>query len=135
MSEENVDVFRRGTEAINRGDIEAMLDGFDPEIEYYAALPVLLGGAAAVVHGHASVRELFRDLYDVLDEIQVEYPDIRDLGDRIVAIGRLRTRGRGSGAETVSPFCTVADIRNGKAIRIRSYLDAEEALEAAGLSE
>jgi ketosteroid isomerase-like protein len=135
MSQQLVETFKRGTEAINRGDVEAMLEGFDPEIEYYAALPVLLGGAAAVVHGHAGVRELFRDLYDVLDEIQVEYPEVRDLGDRILAIGRLRTRGKGSGAETESPFCTVIDAKDGKAIRLRSYLDPKEALEAAGLRE
>lgn len=135
MSKENVETFKRGTEAINRGDVEAMLEVFDPEIEYYAALPVLLGGAAAVVHGHAGVRELFRDLYDVLDQIHVEYSEIRDLGDRTLAIGRLRARGKASGAETESPFCTVTEIKNGKAIRLRSYLDADEALEAAGLEE
>jgi len=111
-----------------------MLD-VDPEVEYYAALPVLLGGSAAVYHGHAGVRELFRDLYDVLDEIHVEYSELRDLGDRTVAIGRLRTRGKGSGAETESPYGSVVDLRNGKAIRFRSYLDPNQALEAAGLRE
>jgi len=28
----------------------------------------------------------------VLDEMQVAYSEIRDLGDRVVAIGRIRTR-------------------------------------------
>ena len=35
-------------------------------------------------------------------ESHMEFPEIRDLGDRIVAIGRLRARGRESGAETVT---------------------------------
>ena len=135
MSQENVEALKRGTEAFNRRDVDAMLQVLDPEVEYHAALPVLLGGTAAVYHGHAGVRELFRDLFDVLDEIHVEYSEIRDLGDRTVAIGRLRTRGKGSGAETESPYGSVTDIRNGKAIRHRSYLDPNEALEAAGLEE
>ena len=32
-------------------------------------------------------------------------------------------------------FGTVTDMKNGKAIRIWTYLDPQEALEAAGLSE
>jgi hypothetical protein len=32
-------------------------------------------------------------------------------------------------------FGTVADMKNGKAVRIWTYLDPQEALEAAGLSE
>jgi ketosteroid isomerase-like protein len=71
----------------------------------------------------------------VLDEWHVEYPEIRGLGDRIVAIGRMRARGRGSGAEIESPVASVADLENGKAIRVRTYLDLQEALQAAGLSE
>ena len=65
----------------------------------------------------------------------VEYTDIRDLGDRVIAIGHIRTRGRGSGVVTESPIAMVSDTRNGKSVRVRSYLDPREALEAAGLSE
>ena len=55
--------------------------------------------------------------------------------DRIVGIGRIRTRGKYSGAVTELAFGTVTDMKNGKAIRIWTYLDPQEALEAAGLSE
>ena len=135
MSEENVEAIKLATEAINRRDVEAALEVFDPEVEYYAALPVLLGDTAAVYRGPAGVRELFRDLYDVLDEIHVEYSEIRDLGDRVVAIGRVRIRGKASGASTESAVGVVSDVLDGKAIRVRTYLDPKEALEAAGLRE
>ncbi len=80
------------------------------------------------------MRELLRDLDDALAEIHIEYSEVRDLGDQIVAIGRVRQRGRASGAETDSPLGTVADvISNGKLTCIRTYLDPKEALEAAGL--
>jgi hypothetical protein len=58
-----------------------------------------------------------------------------DQGDQVVAIGRLRTRGRASGLVTEAPLGYVTDFRNGIATRIRTYLDPSEALEAAGLSE
>jgi hypothetical protein len=36
---------------------------------------------------------------------------------------------------TESALAVVVDFRNDKAIRVRTYLDPKEALEAAGLSE
>jgi ketosteroid isomerase-like protein len=62
-------------------------------------------------------------------------PEIRDLGDRTVAIGHVRARGAASEAEIEAAHATVVEFKNGKGIRIRTYLDPKEALEAAGLSE
>ena len=45
-----------------------------------------------------------RTIDEALADIRLELPEIRDLGDRLVAIGRLRARGKASGAETESPF-------------------------------
>ena len=64
---------------------------------------MLLGGEAKVYRGHDGIREIFRGFYDVVDEIHVEYSEIRDLGDRVMGIGRVRTRGTASGAATESP--------------------------------
>ena len=65
----------------------------------------------------------------------IEISEIRDLGERIVAIGELRGRGKESGAEVESPIGYVAEFKNGKVIRLDDYFDPEEALEAAGLSK
>ena len=135
MSQENVELTRRATDAYTRRDVEAMLETLDPDVEWHSALSILLSGKATVYRGHGGVRQWFREIDDVLDEIHVEYTDIRDLGDRVIAIGRIRTRGRDSGVVTESPLAVVSDIRNGKSVRVRSYLDPDEALEAAGLSE
>ena len=135
MSEENIDAMRRGAEAFNRRDLDAMLEEVDSEIEWAAALPVILGGETTVSRGHEAVREMFRELFDVLDEIRVEYTDVRDLGDRLFCAGHLWTRGRESGVETESPYFAVVGMKNGKAVRMSTYLDRDEALEAAGLSE
>ena len=85
--------------------------------------------------GHDSVREMLRDLDEAFDEIEIEISEIRDLGARLVAIGRTRARGKASGADVESPFGFVTEFKNGKAISIRGYLDPKDALEAVGLSE
>jgi ketosteroid isomerase-like protein len=88
-----------------------------------------------VYWGHEGVRQWVRDIDEALADIRLELPEIRDLGDRIVAVGRLHARGKASGAETESPFSCVVEWKEGKATRILSFLDHKEALEAAGLSE
>jgi ketosteroid isomerase-like protein len=135
MSQENVETYNRGLEAYHRRDVEALLDTVDPEVDWHSAILVPLGGETTVYRGHEGVRELLRDLDQGLAEMQIEISQIRDLGDRILATGRIRARGNQSGAWTDSPFAQVVQFKNGKALRIRAYLNPEEALEAEGLRE
>ena len=45
MSEENVEAFKRGIDAFNRGDIDAFLEGLDAEVEWHPVFQVvMLGG-------------------------------------------------------------------------------------------
>ena len=134
MSQENVESFERGTEAYNRRDVDGLLETLDPEVEWHSALLIPFGGAATVSRGHDGVRQVLAEVYEALADIHLDYSEIRDLGDRIVGIGHIRTRGKQSGAVTEMAFGTVTDMKNGKGIRIWTYLDPEEALEAAGVS-
>ncbi len=135
MSQENVEGFERGVDAYNRQDIEAFVAGAHPEVEWHSGILSGLGAEAAVYRGHEGIRQGLRDLFEALEETHLEYPEIRDLGDRVIGIGHMRTRSRESGAETEAPHATVVDVKDGKAIRISAYFDVKEALEAAGLSE
>jgi ketosteroid isomerase-like protein len=135
MSQENAETFKRAVDAFDRQDFEAMLEELDAAVEWYDAVPMMLGGKATVYRGHEGVRDLWRDLDDVFEERRVEFADVREVGDRVLATGRLYARGKGSGAEAESPYCVVCGFEKGKVIRVRTYLDPKEALEAAGLSE
>ena len=135
MSQENVESVRRVADAYNRRDVGAMLDELHPEIEWHPWLQVQLGGRATVYRGHRGVREGIRDGEDAFSEIRAEPSEVRDLGERVIAIGRLRARGKESGAITESAIAWIVEFKGGKVIRVREYLDPEEALEAAGLSE
>jgi hypothetical protein len=46
---------------------------------------------------------MVEDVFEALAEIYTEYSEIRDLGDPVVAIGRLRTRGRGAEPRSSRP--------------------------------
>jgi ketosteroid isomerase-like protein len=140
MSQENVDAFKRGLDAYNRRDLDALMDELDPGVEWHPALAVLLGGKQTVFRGHQGVRESIQEEDEALAVYQLEVSEIRDLGNRVLAIGRIRARGRESGAEIESPFYALTESKGTKgkgtrAIRLRTFLDRKEALEAAGLRE
>jgi ketosteroid isomerase-like protein len=135
MSEENLEAIQRGFEALNRRDIEAQLEGVHIEVEWRPVFQVMLGGEATMYRGHEGVRDPFREWHATLAEIQMEVSEVWDLGERIVAIGRIRASGKESAAEVESPAGSVVDIKDGKAARVREYLDRKEDLEAIGLSK
>jgi ketosteroid isomerase-like protein len=135
MSQENLEAIQRGFEAFNRRDTEALLEELDADVEWCPVFPVMLGGEATVYRGHEGVRDAFRDWYDSLAEIHMEASDIRDRGEQIVALGHIHARGQKSGAAVESPGAWVVDFKDGKAVRVREYLEHQKALEAAGLSE
>ena len=102
MSQENVEVFKRAFDAINRQDAEALLSELDPEVEWHGAVLMAMGGERTVYRGHAGVREWLRDLYETLSEFQAEYPEVRDLGDRTVASVTFEAVGGGAGPKSIA---------------------------------
>jgi hypothetical protein len=94
MLQENLEGMQRATGGFRRRDVEAVLEDLDAEIELQDAFQMLLGGEAPTVHGHVGVRELIREQDELLAEFAVEYSEARDVGDKLVAIGALRARGK-----------------------------------------
>src|SRR5438093_9979388 len=132
MSQENVEGFNRVVDAMNRRDIEGVLQELDPAVEWHMALQESVGGVAAVYRGHEGVWEYFRDMDEVFAELELHYTEIRDLGDRVLAIGSFRARGRLSGAVIDSPVAALVEVNNdsSKATKVLTYFDPDEALEA-----
>jgi ketosteroid isomerase-like protein len=85
--------------------------------------------------GRDGLRQYGEDAEAAWESFEVRVDGIPDLGDRVVAFGEIRGRGRGSGLEVRVSLAWVADFRHGKISRLQSYGDATDALEAAGLRE
>ncbi len=131
MSQGNVDNFMRLAEAINRGDPRLIPDLVHPEM---VAEPLRAKTEGAYV-GHQGTRDFIADTAATFDLFRTEYGDIRDLGDRVLAIGLIRVRGRESGVETEIPTAVIAEYRDGLVWRFKDYGEAGLALRAAGLAE
>jgi ketosteroid isomerase-like protein len=72
---------------------------------------------------------------EALAEYHVTISGTTDLDDRLLAIGRVRTRRKESGIRLDSPWAILVEIKSGKAIRVRTILDPTKALERAGLRQ
>ncbi|HMJ96590.1 MAG TPA: nuclear transport factor 2 family protein [Thermoleophilaceae bacterium] len=129
MSQEIVDTFRRGTDAINRGGLD--LELIHPDVVFE---PLRSKTEGAFV-GHEGMRRFVADTKDMFEVFQVNYTDVRDLGERVLAIGSIRMRGKVSGVETDIPTASIAEFRDGLLWRFKDYGDARAALRAAMLPD
>jgi ketosteroid isomerase-like protein len=134
MSQENVDVARRAMDAWNRGDIEGWLESGHPDIEWTSGIATEVSGTEQVYRGEVEMRR-FWDEWHSLWDLTVEIWDIRDLGDRVVTIGRIQTHGKTSGIDLERPVAYVFEFEGGLIRKLRAYADPGEALEAVGLQK
>jgi ketosteroid isomerase-like protein len=132
MSEENVEALREMFEAVNRRDVPGILRFMDPEVRFEPQIAALEG---SYVGGHDGVRRFFADNAEDFDTFEVHCPDMRHLGDQVLAFGRARGLAKVSGIETEAQLAIVVMFRDGLITHFKHYRDKEEALEAAGLSE
>jgi uncharacterized protein len=131
MSQENVDLARKGYEAFVRRDFDAVLDLFDPDIEAEDPPEV---PDAAIHRGREAVRRDWEETHELFEDLTIEVEKTLDHGNTIVAFLKYRGRGRESGAEVEASMTHVWTIKDGKAVRLRQFLDRERALQAAGLT-
>jgi ketosteroid isomerase-like protein len=133
MSQENVERTYRVNDAMNRGDLEAVLALTHPEVE---AIPRLLGVEGGDTYrGHDGVREWWQSIRSAFPDFNATILEIRAVADATISNVRFQGRGAGSGVPFEDTIWQVARWRDGKAIWIKSYRNRAEALEAVGLSE
>jgi ketosteroid isomerase-like protein len=127
VSQENIDLVRRFLDAAVRRDLPAVLDCFDPEVEF---IPVR-AATEGVFHGHAGIERFLADNRASFDLFEPDY-ELREAGERVLALGTVRLRGRGSGVEMNVPSAGVIDIRDGRIVRWRDFGSVPRALQEAG---
>ena len=134
MSQENVEMVKRGIDAYNRRDIDNLTELTTVDFAWFPALP----GTVEVegYHGRAGVETYFAEIRSTWQELRVIGDEIRDLGDeRVLQLAQMRFRGRASGIMVESELALLMTIRDGKIVRSEDYLSHADALKAVGLQE
>jgi ketosteroid isomerase-like protein len=96
-----------------------------PEVEVHSAL------AQTVYRGLDGVVEWSREIDDQFEDWTVRIEDLRDLGDgRFVVEGSIHGRGRNSGVNLDQPASWLADVRDGRLIRLVNFIGLDSAADS-----
>jgi ketosteroid isomerase-like protein len=133
MSQENVDLARAFFAAYNARDAETCDRLLDPDAEVTTVTE--RAGLPRGTWGRGGSRRYFEGLDEAWTDLRIEIEDYRDLGERVLALGRVRATGKASGTQVEDPYATLFVVRDALFVRVDSFRDLEQALEAAGLRE
>ncbi len=112
MSQENVDAVRTMLDGWNRGDVDAWLASAHPEIEWSSEIARRMQGAETMYLGPAAMRHFWDEWHSVWD-LTIEASEIRDLGDTVLVVGRMRARGKASGVDLDEAVAYVYELDGG----------------------
>jgi len=114
-------------EALNRGDVDAMLARMDPDFEWR---PLEASPVERVYRGRDQVRRYVEDWLCTFECLRIDLEDLTEVGDHIVAVVRGHARGRASGLALDTRFCQVWTVRDAVVLRVQEYATPEEGLAA-----
>jgi len=134
MSEENVEIVRAQYTSFGQitegGEVDSWVLGyFDPNCEYRPVEEV------DAIRGHEALIEWTERWLEAWSSYSDQVEEIIDGGEIVVAAVSISGRGRTSGVEIRQRFFHVFEMREGRILRLREYLDLDSALEAAGLGK
>jgi ketosteroid isomerase-like protein len=112
MSNENIEVTRKGYEAFSAGDLEAALSAFDDSIEWTVNGESVIGGT---YHGKNELTELLMRLGE--KSTKVETKRFLADGDVVMVLTEVTV-----GADT-APEADVFEFRGGKIVKAQSFGD------------
>jgi ketosteroid isomerase-like protein len=115
-----VELVRAAFAALNRGDLDALTEFYDPDVVFETLLRLLYEEGRKTLSGYA------------IDPIE-----LIDAGDEVVALVQVKGVGSASqiAMEDRDRFAILFTIENGRVVRQQSFRNREEAREAAGLRE
>jgi ketosteroid isomerase-like protein len=133
MSEENVEVVRRNTDAFSRGDFDRFMEDWAPDavVDWSNSRGVDVG----VYRGQGEVRAFAQRFREAFEEIRIELVDPVEVKDGLVLAENVAyMRGR-DGIQVEARSAWLITFRGGQQTSLTLYQTKQEALEAAGLSE
>jgi hypothetical protein len=122
MSEDNLDVIRRGYDAFGRGDINTLLESFDEQVSWVTPGPPELATSGRRT-GRQEVAEFFVSVNELFDIQRFEPKDFLAQGDRVVVVGSETARARSTGNVIELDWVHVFTMRNGKVVAFQEFFD------------
>ena len=126
MSRENVETIRRGYDAWNRGDLDAVRDMYASDVTAEAGA---LWPAAGEVSGSDAIIDAFASILATFERSEVLADEYIERGESVIV--PTRWRGLLPGSDDLVEQLVVAayTLRDGQVVHIRYFADLDEALD------
>jgi ketosteroid isomerase-like protein len=128
----DVELITRMYRAWNSGDMAALIDVFDAEVEVHPALGAFL--ASTVYRGHEGVAAWYEETYEPWAELHAEPQRFIDAGERTVVVAALRARVPGGQVDVEGKIAQVVTVRDGRVVRLDGYEEPDAAFAAVGVT-
>jgi ketosteroid isomerase-like protein len=128
VAEGDVKVVKAVFAAFAERDVERVLELIDPEVEFIALTNDFAGGTEPY-RGHEGIRQYFRDVARVWDELRLTPRDYRKVGDNVLVVGRVNARSAARIVDGSTGW--VFRVRGGRVVYGRVYPSAGDAEAAA----
>jgi uncharacterized protein len=128
---ENVETLRGAYEAFARGDIEAVTETWEADIEFEGPNSSRMPGAGHH-RGKEEVAGVFSGMRDRWDGLLLSPDEFVEQGDTVVVLGHLQGRAKATGTDVKVPFVHVWRMRKGKVRRGQALTDTAVVAEALG---
>ena len=129
MGGDDVAVVKAVFAAFAERDLERVLELIDPEFEF-TTVTSDYAGRTEPYRGREGMREYFRDVALVWDDLRLNPREFREVGESILVTGRVTARSPSRIVEGSTGW--VFRVRDGRVVYGRVYASAAEAEEAVG---
>ena len=130
---ENVQIVRRAFEAYKNEDFESLIALADPELKMHGTIGGLTEGTVA--EGIEDVRSTLTDDIETWERVEVDLEGIVEVGGRVVVLQKELRTGAASGIELAVHTAVVFELRDGRLLSMRGYMDQDEALRSVSAEE
>ena len=131
MSNENADLIRRAYQAYASGNLAAMLELVDPDLEWTYLNPTLEHPTPQVCHGRHELEQVLRGWAE--HGLRAELEEVAGSGELVMVGVRMPGSDAHYGRRGDDRAYSVVTVREGRIVALRDCRDRQEALQLAGI--
>jgi ketosteroid isomerase-like protein len=131
MSNENADLIRRAYQAYASGDLAAMLELVDPDLEWTYLDPTLEHPTPQVCHGRHELEQVLRHWAE--HGLRAVLEEVTGSGELVMVGVRIPGVDAHYGRRGVDRAYSVFTVRGGRVVALRDCRDRQEALQLVGI--
>jgi ketosteroid isomerase-like protein len=120
--QDNINVVQYAYASFGKGDIEALLESLDENVEWVLPGEGLIP-QAGTYHGRDGVARFFQLLNETTEFSSFEPQEFIAQGDRVIALGTYKGKAKATGRSFESSWAMSFALRDGKVLKFREYTD------------